>query len=176
MAVNRASKHQDPATMTDDIEHLKKHKLEPSREDGRVHLPTAGGHAPAGHPPFLDPEEVTTEAFGGTGQRPPGPIDLELLRQRIVDTLKSVYDPEIPVNIYDLGLIYGIEASEDGRVEVEMTLTAPGCPVAGSLVREVAEKVGNVPGVATSHVQLVWEPPWTKERMSEEAMLELGLL
>jgi FeS assembly SUF system protein len=89
--------------------------------------------------------------------------------------LQTVYDPEIPVNIHELGLIYGIEIDEGGNVEIRMTLTAPGCPVAGAIVQEVEFKVGQVPGVATCRVDLVWEPPWTMDRMSEAARLQLGM-
>jgi len=103
-------------------------------------------------------------------------VDDETLRERIVAALKEVHDPEIPLNIYDLGLIYGFEIGEDRHVEIEMTLTAPGCPVAGMLVEQVAQKVGDVPGVSSSHVELTWDPPWTMDRMSDEARLELGLL
>ena len=98
------------------------------------------------------------------------------LRDRIEDTLRSVYDPEIPVNIMELGLVYRIEVKEDNLVFVTMTLTAPACPVAGDIVREVEEKVKSVPGVADAHIQLTFDPPWNKEMMSEEARLELGFL
>ena len=94
----------------------------------------------------------------------------------LIGALKTVYDPEIPADIYELGLIYGVDVEPDGEVQIQMTLTAPACPVAGMLVKEVADKSGTVEGVATSHVALVWDPPWTKERMSEDALLELGML
>jgi FeS assembly SUF system protein len=96
--------------------------------------------------------------------------------QAIVDALRSVYDPEIPTNIYDLGLIYTVETPTPGRVEIEMTLTAPGCPVAGTLPGEVQRAVETVEGVESCHVELVWNPPWTKDRMSEDAQLQLGML
>ena len=121
-------------------------------------------------------EPEKQEAFGGSGAAPAEAVDPESLRERIIAELRTIYDPEIPVNIYDLGLVYGFDITPDAAVEIEMTLTAPGCPVAGHLVQEVARKVGDVPGVRLSHVRLVWDPPWTRERMSEEAMLELGLL
>ncbi|MGE0791778.1 MAG: iron-sulfur cluster assembly protein, partial [Sandaracinaceae bacterium] len=116
-----------------------------------------------------------TEAFGGDGVAPE-PVEEAELRERIVLALKEICDPEIPVNIYDLGLIYGFTIDDEANVEIEMTLTAPACPVAGMLVTQVAREVGNVRGVRTSHVKLTWDPPWTKARMSEEALLELGLL
>ena len=94
----------------------------------------------------------------------------------MVDVIKSIYDPEIPVNIYELGLIYEIIVSPENKVLVKMTLTAPGCPVAGTLPGEVATKIEQLPEVTDAEVQLVWEPPWDKSRMSETALLELGLL
>jgi FeS assembly SUF system protein len=99
----------------------------------------------------------------------------ELLEQ-VLEAMKTVRDPEIPVNLVDLGLIYELLVSKDGTVYVEMTLTAPSCPVAGSLPGQVADAIRDVPGVMDVRVKLVWTPPWTKDRMSEEAKLELGLL
>lgn len=103
-------------------------------------------------------------------------IDPETLKSRIVEALKTVYDPEIPVDIYELGLIYDIEVGLEGAVEVRMTLTAPACPAAGTLPGEVEAKVKGVPGVKEARVELVWDPPWSKELMSEAAQLQLGLL
>lgn len=100
----------------------------------------------------------------------------KLLEQKIVEALRSIYDPEIPVNIYDLGLIYDIDLLPENHVYIRMTLTAPGCPVAGQLVSQVEIKVENVPGVKRCNVDLVWDPPWNKEMMSEVARLELGFL
>jgi FeS assembly SUF system protein len=99
----------------------------------------------------------------------------DALGANIVAALRSVYDPEIPVNIYDLGLIYDIVESGPGQVGIRMTLTAPGCPVAGSLPAEVQRAVEGLDGVDVCRVELVWEPPWTQERMSEEARLALGM-
>ena len=93
----------------------------------------------------------------------------------VVDALKSVHDPEIPVNIYDLGLIYDVLLKDDGGVEVTMSLTAPGCPVAGEMPGQVAEAVAAAEGVGLVTVDLVWEPAWTKERMSEDAKLALDM-
>ena len=98
----------------------------------------------------------------------------ESLDVRIIAALREVYDPEIPVNIYDLGLIYRIDCDDMGVVEIDMTLTAPGCPVAQTFPGTVEAAVQNVEGVATAEVDLVWEPPWTPDRMSEAAKLELG--
>ena len=122
--------------------------------------------------PFALPSE---EAYGGSEERIAA-VDEDVLRPAVEAALKTVYDPEIPLNIYDLGLIYGFEIDAEGNVEISMTLTAPGCPVAGMLVQQVAYAVGAVEGVARSHVTLTWDPPWTQDRMTEEARLELGLL
>ncbi len=94
----------------------------------------------------------------------------------VIEALREVYDPEIPVNIYDLGLIYDIDRAEDGSVAIEMTLTAPGCPVAGEMPGQVAEAVAQAPGVGEVAVTLTWEPAWTQECMSEDARLALGLI
>ncbi len=98
------------------------------------------------------------------------------LRERIIGAIRCVHDPEISINIYDLGLIYSIDIDEQSRVAVDMTLTAPACPVAGSLPGQVEAMIKSVDGVVDAHVELVWEPPWSKDRMSDEARLELGLL
>ena len=94
----------------------------------------------------------------------------------IIEALKDIYDPEIPVNIYDLGLIYGVEVSDDGHAAVTMTLTTPHCPVAETMPTEVELRVGSVPGVGAVDVNLVWDPPWDPMKMSDEARLELGML
>ena len=94
----------------------------------------------------------------------------------IIERLKDVFDPEIPVNIYDLGLIYKIDLGEDGNLVIEMTLTAPNCPAVDFIVEDVRMKVGSVEGVESVDVQIVFEPAWDKEMMSEEAQLELGFL
>ena len=101
--------------------------------------------------------------------------DLDALRERVIATLKSCYDPEIPVDIYELGLIYAIDIDEGGSVRIEMTLTSPACPVAGSLPPEIEIKVGQTEGVKGSKVEVVWEPPWTPDLMTEAAKLELGM-
>jgi FeS assembly SUF system protein len=93
----------------------------------------------------------------------------------VVAALRTVHDPEIPVNIYDLGLIYGFTIAETGNVDVEMSLTAPGCPVAGELPGWVADAVAGVEGIGEVEVKLVWDPPWTPELMSEDAKLALGM-
>ena len=96
------------------------------------------------------------------------------LRQRVIEALKTVYDPEIPVDIYELGLIYDVGISASGEVDIKMTLTSPACPVAGTLPGEVEQRVAAVDGVAATKVELVWDPPWDKDRMSEAAQVQLG--
>jgi FeS assembly SUF system protein len=121
----------------------------------RVNLPLAGDKAqPAGE---------TDPAAGDT------------LEERVIAAVRSCYDPEIPLNIYDLGLIYELKVDPAGKVAIRMTLTTPACPVAGSLPGEVRSRVLAVPGVNAADVELVWDPPWDKDRMSEEARLQLGL-
>ena len=110
------------------------------------------------------PKEVPAGAPGGD------------LYEAVIDALKDIYDPEIPVNIYDLGLIYGVDVGDDGGVMVTMTLTTPHCPVAESMPGEVELRVGAVPGVRDAEVELVWDPPWDPAKMSDEARLELGML
>ncbi len=97
------------------------------------------------------------------------------LQEHIIEALKTVYDPEIPVNIYELGLIYGLDIDAQGYARVAMTLTAPGCPVAGSMPEWVRAAVESVPGVEAAEVEMVWEPPWTPEMMSMRAKLELNM-
>jgi FeS assembly SUF system protein len=104
------------------------------------------------------------------------PASQHTLRDDIEAALRTVFDPEIPVNIFDLGLVYEIKIGDKGDVKITMTLTAPACPVAGDIVRDVQEKVEALPGVLDCHVQLTFDPPWTRENMSEEAKLELGFL
>ena len=98
------------------------------------------------------------------------------LKGKIIEALKTIYDPEIPVDIYELGLIYEVNIDEKAHIEIVMTLTSPNCPVAGSLPEDVRYKVAEVEGVSGAHVELVFEPAWDKTFMSEEAMLELGFL
>ncbi|BAU48141.1 FeS assembly SUF system protein [Sulfurifustis variabilis] len=104
------------------------------------------------------------------------PHGAEDLRERVVEALRSVYDPEIPVNIYDLGLIYRLDIDSEGKVVIDMTLTAPGCPVAQTFPCTVECAVKAVEGVKDARVELVWDPPWSRDRMSEAALLQLGML
>ena len=103
-------------------------------------------------------------------------LDAEALQEAIVAELRKVHDPEIPINIYDLGLIYRIDIRDDLDVDIDMTLTAPACPVAGMMPIMVRDAAKRVPGLGEVRVQLVWDPPWTQEKMSEEALLQLGML
>lgn len=104
------------------------------------------------------------------------PLDILAIESNIVKVLKNVFDPEIPVNIYDLGLIYEIDVEEDGKTTVKMTLTAPNCPMADQLLQEVNDRVGEVEGVSEVIINLTFDPPWDKSMMSDEALLELGFL
>lgn len=103
-------------------------------------------------------------------------VDNDGLREKIIAALRQVYDPEIPVNIYDLGLIYRIDIDAEGAADLDMTLTAPGCPVAQTFPSMVQQAVLAVEGVTDASVDLVWDPPWTQDRMTDEVKLELGLL
>ncbi len=109
-------------------------------------------------------------------EQPPEHPDPQALEAKVIEALQQIYDPEIPVNIYDLGLIYEVAVSPEAKVEVKMTLTAPGCPVAQTFPGQVEAAIRQVPGVSDAHVEVVWDPPWTKDRMSEAAKLKLGML
>jgi FeS assembly SUF system protein len=118
----------------------------------------------------------TSKLPGGPGKPAEAAPTGGTLEERVVAALRTCYDPELPVNVYDLGLVYGLAVELSGAVCIRMTLTSPGCPVADSLVREVRSKVEAVPGVTSARVDLVWDPPWDRSRMSEAAQLDLGLL
>lgn len=102
--------------------------------------------------------------------------EVQALGEKIIEQLKTVYDPEIPTNIYDMGLIYRVDVEDDNTVKIEMTLTSPHCPVAGTLPPEVERKVETIEGVKACEVQVVWDPPWNPSMMTEEAQLELGMI
>jgi FeS assembly SUF system protein len=134
----------------------------------RVSLPTVD-EAPRPVPPAEPPAEIVdTGVVLGEQER-------ERIKEQAFVALRTCYDPELPVNIIDLGLIYRLDVLTNGVVEVDMTLTAPNCPAAGSLPVDVRTKIQAVPGVAAARVRIVWNPPWSKDRMSDEAKLELGL-
>ncbi len=130
--------------------------------------PMAGFGAPSEIEPGTEFSARRGEPLApGTSVAPP---------EEVVEAMRTVYDPEIPVNIYDLGLIYTLDIQDDGSAVIEMSLTAPGCPVAGEMPGMVADAVSAVPGIGEVEVRLVWEPPWSPELMSEDARLALGLV
>ena len=132
-------------------------RLNPQREESTS--PASSSEVPAA-PPAAEP--LTFE-------------QIQEIEKKIVEALKSCFDPEIPVNIYEMGLIYNVDVQPTGIVHVRMTLTSPACPAAGSLPPEVRWKVQEIPGVKDAKVEIVCDPPWTKERMSEAARLQLGI-
>jgi FeS assembly SUF system protein len=125
------------------------------------------------HPLQFRPDPAGTDA---AAPAPPSFPDDATLEEKVTLALKTVYDPEIPVDIHALGLIYALDIDADGVARIAMTLTAPACPVAGTLPEQVRRVVEAVPGIRAVTVELVWDPPWTQERMSDAARLELGLL
>jgi FeS assembly SUF system protein len=127
-------------------------------------------HSPARFP-LSTLDETPAVSPGPVPELPPEAT----LNDRVIAVLKTVYDPEIPVNIYELGLIYDLQIDPTGAVAIKMTLTSPACPVAGALPHDVEQKVAAVPGVTKAKVDLVWDPPWEPSRMSEAAQLQLGL-
>ncbi len=124
----------------------------------------------------LDNAEAFLTSSSDDEVSPERMAEVNALGERIVGTLKTVYDPEIPVDIYELGLIYKIDIEDDNSVRVEMTLTSPHCPVAETLPTEVEERVASVEGVSACSVEITWDPPWNPQLMSEEAQLELGMV
>ncbi len=132
----------------------------PSPLDAESGAPSAGGDSPGA---------------AGLNGSPMPPDELEAFGNELIAALKTVYDPEIPVDIYELGLIYRVDVSDNRDVTVDMTLTAPGCPVAGEMPNMVRSALMGVPGVGEVTVNMTFEPPWTPDRMSEEAKLELNM-
>ena len=126
-------------------------------------------------PEFERKRDYLTGFLAGEQEEPAGGAGGDL-QAAVIDTLKSIYDPEIPVDIYELGLIYDVEISEDVDATITMTLTTPHCPVAESMPGEVELRVLSVPGIRDAVVNLVWDPPWDPSKMSDEARLELGML
>jgi FeS assembly SUF system protein len=119
--------------------------------------------------PTTEPLQVQASAQGGT-------TTTAQVEANVIAALRTIYDPEIPVNIYDLGLIYGLDVDASGKVDIRMTLTAPACPVAGTFPTTVEQRIYEVDGVTEVRVELVWEPAWSMDRLSEAARLQLGLL
>ncbi len=137
-----------------------------------IDSPDRGSEHPTEIPPSAQPTaEESTEPPAADG-----PAEIETLKERVIESIKKVYDPEIPVNIYELGLIYEVRPDESGMVYVKMTLTAPNCPAAGILPGQVESQARTAEGVRDVQLDLVFDPPWTPERMSEAARLELGML
>ena len=125
--------------------------------------------------PVIPPPAPELPAAASSGAVVPDAGRTAALQPAILDAIRTVYDPEIPVNILELGLIYDVAVDAAGVAGIQMTLTAPGCPAAQSLPVEVAEKVKAIPGIADAKVDVVWDPPWSKDRMSDAAKLQLGL-
>jgi len=115
-------------------------------------------------------------AAANAAARPLGAMERITIYDKVIDVLHSCYDPEIPVDIYELGLIYDVKVEESGEVNIKMTLTAPNCPAAQSLPAEVKYKAEGVPGVTATNVEIVWEPPWDMTKMTEAARLQLGMI
>ena len=143
--------------------------------------PGAGLHGPTGSPGFgapmdgdIDPEILSEGGLVGKAGEPKAEGKTVPSDEAIIDAIRTVYDPEIPVNIYELGLIYELNVAQNGDVKIEMTLTAPGCPVAGILPQQVADAAASVDGTGEIEVYLVWEPAWDMDKMSEDAKLALG--
>ena len=124
----------------------------------------------------LPEDSPAHEVSQSTGDITPDPIKMDEIAPQVIAALKTVYDPEIPVNIFEMGLIYDVIVDATGLVGVKMTLTAPACPAAQSLPIEVRDKAKSVAGVTDAKVEVVWDPPWTKDRMSDAAKLQLGML
>ncbi|HEY7449244.1 MAG TPA: SUF system Fe-S cluster assembly protein [Vicinamibacterales bacterium] len=121
------------------------------------------------------PEPAQSQSGANRPPITPDPLNTLKLKPEIIQALSTIFDPEIPVNIYELGLIYDILVDHEGSVEIRMTLTSPGCPAAQVLPVQTDQRVRGIPGVKDVHVEVVWDPPWTKDRMSEAAKLQLGI-
>jgi FeS assembly SUF system protein len=128
------------------------------------------------NPPTPALPRTATDPANAPTTRPNVPPEVRLLEGKVIEAIREVYDPEIPVNIYELGLIYGIDVQPDNVVNVRMTLTTPACPVAGSLPGEVQRRIEAIPEVKSANVDITWDPPWDRSMMSEAALLQLGML
>ena len=129
-------------------------------------------------PPTTDPPAAPDGADPTGGEAAPEPADgasVAVVKAQVIEAISTVYDPEIPVNIYELGLVYNVDLAEDGLVNVRMTLTSPMCPAAQQIPAEVQQKVEAVDGVAKANVEIVWDPPWSMDKMSDTARFALGL-
>lgn len=131
-------------------------------------------HPPPSPPPMASFRSATDPAHA-PAQNPNAPPEQRILEGKVIEAVRQVFDPEIPVNIYELGLIYAIDVQPDRSVNVRMTLTTPACPVAGSLPGEVERRIEAIPEVTSAKIELVWDPPWDRSMMSEAGMLQLGM-
>ena len=151
---------------------FKKNATQADQDDQRA--PAADETAGFDTSALTEPPEPAPASPATTVQ--PDPLATLELKPRIIEVIETVFDPEIPVNVYELGLVYDIIVGADRRVLIQMTLTSPNCPSAQSLPGEVRFKVKGIAGVTDAHVEIVWEPPWTMDKMSDTARLQLGLL
>lgn len=126
--------------------------------------------------PQAAPADTPAATPTGEPRKPMTLVEARNLKERIIEVMKTIFDPEIPVNIYELGMVYNVSVDLTGNVEVTMTLTSPACPVAGSLPGEVQNKINAAPGVNNAKVNLVWTPPWSKDMMSDAAKLQLNIM
>ncbi len=162
--------------MSEDAPYVPSHPMHPGAPFGRGMTPPSSFVSRSPEASDFEPAAAATPA-----PAPPAATADALaapradVRESVVEVLQRIYDPEIPVNIYDLGLIYGVDVTPDGAVEIQMTLTSPSCPVAETLPPEVEQKVKLTAGVTSVRVNLVWEPPWGKHLLSEAARLQLGM-
>jgi FeS assembly SUF system protein len=134
----------------------------------------AGGQVTAALPHAAPVDQAP--AANAAPKQPMTLVEARNLKERVIEVMKSIFDPEIPVNIYELGMVYNVSVDLSGNVDVTMTLTSPACPVAGSLPGEVQNKIKSAPGVNNAKVNLVWAPPWSKDMMSDAAKLQLNIL
>ena len=156
-------------------------RVDPPRNGEGDHPKDGGGAGTASETPAetLARKRDYLDGFLSQAPRPAAPAEVEPggdLYEAVIEALKEIYDPEIPVNIYDLGLIYDVEITPEHHARIKMTLTTPHCPVAESMPGEVELRVGAVPGIGDAEVELVWDPPWDPQKMTDEAKLELGML
>lgn len=136
----------------------------------------AGGQVTTAVPQAAPTEAPVAQAPTGEPRKPMTLVEARNLKERVIEVMKTIFDPEIPVNIYELGMVYNVSVDLTGNVDVTMTLTSPACPVAGSLPGEVQNKIKSAPGVNNAKVNLVWTPPWSKDMMSDAAKLQLNIM
>jgi FeS assembly SUF system protein len=149
--------------------------IAPAASRPAVASPPAASPTPASTAVAAEPPEAALDAIVAEAAEPPSSDEKGVIRTKVIEALKTVYDPEIPVDIYELGLIYDVDVADDRSVEIRMTLTSPNCPAAQSLPAEVEVKSAAVDGVRHAMVDIVWDPPWGPDRMSEAAKLELNI-